>query len=1336
MQSEGLRPKWWHRARRALAVPLAFAAMLTQLALVPGALPAAGANHAAGHFDVIADDTGSLRDAIADANAMPGSTVSIPPGTYNLGSGGELAITADGTTIIGTGTRASEVVIAGPGSGGNDRVIDVAASGVEITGILVTGGNLKGRGRGGGIQVQSGASLVLVGVQIDANRAYEGGGLYNDGIVTVSQSTVSNNTSGQKGGGIKNDGVLTMVNSTVSGNKGKGGGGLSTAGTANLAFSTVFDNTSTNKIGAGTLRNGGSLTVINSIVANNRGSDDDFHDCSGSPDMSNVIVTSDQGCNPDGPLYVAPSVPGLADEILRDNGGMTETHALVPNSPAIDGSGIAGLDLAVACLDTNSTRVLHDQRALARPVSGTDCDIGAYEIDQAPPTVSAVPDPDGAGGWVTSDVTVTITATDTSAVAATSYSIDGGAAVHTPGAVAVAMITGEGTTNIEYWAVDTDTNESIHGFLAVMIDKTLPTTTATANPVPVNGYRPPTGSNVSLAAADAVSGIDEIFYSFDGGTTSTSTTSNPATVPITATATLTYWAVDVAGNEGIQVSVQVDIDSTVPTVTITPSPSEPASGWYTEPVTVTITTADAESGPIPASIQYQAGGGVESYTAPFTLSNNTQVVVTSTAADGVGNVGSASPVTIRIDRTPPSISNLTVTSIDQGAAGSFLFSCPEVGSGLDSCTGEITSVAGIPEATAFASLDAIPTGIAGIVLYEITGVDVAGNSATSQFSVRVVDLLPPILTADFLPVAVGGWNKDPVEMTLTAVDNTDGLGVDEVLYKVDGGADQTYGSTVTFSVDGEFDVEYWATDLENPPNTSPVGLTMLKIDQVAPTVESVKNDLGEGVYQVVLTPADVGSGPALTEYSFDTGETWTIYVAPFQVSEVGTTEITVRVTDVAGNVTIEPVLVTVVIAPLGIAVDLSTSADPVEVGAVTVPIGNIQQAILDAQPEGSSTSSTPLSAIPLSAIPLSAIPLSAIPLSAIDIDAVPLSAIPLSAIPLSAIPLSAIPLSAIPLSAIPLSAIPLSAIDLSGTPLSAIPLSAILLSELQTQNGDSIEDLLAGTDLAATPILSLNFTDLVSVPLSAIDYAVSPLSAIPLSAIPLSAIATVVDCTAYDCEPGGDTLADVAAGDFLAGSQLGDVIGMDDISFGATPLSAIPLSAIALGTLPLSAIPLSAIDAGGDEVTGLDALCVLLGADICTALEIDPSTGAGGDYTIMTLALAGVPLSAIPLSAIPLSAIPLSAIFWESTPLSAIPLSAIPLSAIDPGASPLSAIPLSAIPLSAIGDIVDCSLIDCATATLGEAADAGAILATADLGTLGPIPRPGDHWRPRRHRFR
>ena len=127
--------------------------MLTQLALVPGALPAAGANHAAGHFDVIADDTGSLRDAIADANAMPGSTVSIPPGTYNLGSGGELAITADGTTIIGTGTRASEVVIAGPGSGGNDRVIDVAASGVEITGILVTGGNLKGRGRGGGIQV-------------------------------------------------------------------------------------------------------------------------------------------------------------------------------------------------------------------------------------------------------------------------------------------------------------------------------------------------------------------------------------------------------------------------------------------------------------------------------------------------------------------------------------------------------------------------------------------------------------------------------------------------------------------------------------------------------------------------------------------------------------------------------------------------------------------------------------------------------------------------------------------------------------------------------------------------------------------------------------------------------------------------------------------------------------------------------------------------------------------------------------------------------------------------------------------------------------------------------
>ena len=65
---------------------------------------------------------------------------------------------------------------------------------------------------------------------------------------------------------------------------------------------------------------------------------------------------------------------------LRDNGGPTETHALLLGSPAID---------AGSCQDAGGNPVLTDQRGVARP-QGAGCDIGAYELvpADAVPSVS------------------------------------------------------------------------------------------------------------------------------------------------------------------------------------------------------------------------------------------------------------------------------------------------------------------------------------------------------------------------------------------------------------------------------------------------------------------------------------------------------------------------------------------------------------------------------------------------------------------------------------------------------------------------------------------------------------------------------------------------------------------------------------------------------------------------------------------------------------------------------------------------------------------------------------------------------------------------------------
>ena len=183
--------RWRSRWRLALA----------QLVLVPGAVRIAEAAPLTIDVTTKADDVDaddgvvSLREALDQANDPnnAGSTVRVPPGNYQL-SAGQLTVLGQGTSVTGLGTRASGVLVV---AANNSRVFDVQASGVSVAMLTVTGGDLKGRNRGGGIQVQSGASLDLADVQVDGNSAYEGGGLYNDGTVTAWSGSACTNPAGR-----------------------------------------------------------------------------------------------------------------------------------------------------------------------------------------------------------------------------------------------------------------------------------------------------------------------------------------------------------------------------------------------------------------------------------------------------------------------------------------------------------------------------------------------------------------------------------------------------------------------------------------------------------------------------------------------------------------------------------------------------------------------------------------------------------------------------------------------------------------------------------------------------------------------------------------------------------------------------------------------------------------------------------------------------------------------------------------------------------------------------------------------------------------------------------
>lgn len=213
--------------------------------------------------------------------------------------------------------------------------------------------NSDGAGGGGGIYARDDSVITVSDSTLSGNSASDdnGGAIGSNGAtVTLSNSTVHTNFSDKKGGGIFSSGPLILSNSTVSTNSsnGQGGGIYTNTGSVSLSNSTVSDNSS-GEIGAGVYNEGA-----------------DCHNASGTITADNKNIIQDGSCGTQA-LAVDPMLAPLAD-----NGGSTQTHALLKNSPAIN----AGDDAVCAAAPVNNL----DQRGESRPI-GSACDIGAFESE-------------------------------------------------------------------------------------------------------------------------------------------------------------------------------------------------------------------------------------------------------------------------------------------------------------------------------------------------------------------------------------------------------------------------------------------------------------------------------------------------------------------------------------------------------------------------------------------------------------------------------------------------------------------------------------------------------------------------------------------------------------------------------------------------------------------------------------------------------------------------------------------------------------------------------------------------------------------------------------------
>ena len=212
----------------------------------------------------------SLREAIAAA--LAGDTINVPIGTYTLTMGTELIINVD-LTLTGAGSGDTIIQAAASSADATSRVFNITSATVAISDVTIQNANTVGAG--GGI-INSFGTLTLTNSTVSENTAGGGGGISNFGTATLTNSTVTGNTA-SGGGGISNEPGSTLVinSSTISGNTAKGafgsGGGIVNwvGGTVTLTGSTVSGNTA--NLNGGGIWNGvnGTVTLTDSTVSGN-----------------------------------------------------------------------------------------------------------------------------------------------------------------------------------------------------------------------------------------------------------------------------------------------------------------------------------------------------------------------------------------------------------------------------------------------------------------------------------------------------------------------------------------------------------------------------------------------------------------------------------------------------------------------------------------------------------------------------------------------------------------------------------------------------------------------------------------------------------------------------------------------------------------------------------------------------------------------------------------------------------------------------------------------------------------------------------------------------------
>lgn len=400
----------------------------------------------------------------------------------------------------------------------------------------------------------------------------------------------------------------------------------------------------------------------------------------------------------------------------------------------------------------NDCLVCEDLVTIATTLVGQDSEENPPPSDTIPPSTLATVDPEpNASGWHRVDVVVTLQANDETAGAGVKeihYSTPSGTTIE-PGSVVTANITSEGTTLLSFFAVDNNNNAGAPNQLQVKIDKTLPQIDALTDAEPnANGWFK-TNVTVSFPALDVLSGVATV-------SPEAVVTSEGAGQEVEGTAT------DHADNQA-SASVTLNLDLTPPAIALdsrVPAPN--AAGWNNSPVTVTWNCTDALSGAVAPldSVTLASEGAAQS---PIGTCRDLADHVTTDTLSG-----------INIDMTPPQIA--AVGSTAPNSAG---WNNTDVLVTFDASDG----LSGLASSSPQRLVSSEGQG------HEIAGAaeDRAGNTVGASLILNIDKTKPAVALANHTPpVNAAGWNNSDVTLRWNCSDGLSGVALNEVSQLISG----------------------------------------------------------------------------------------------------------------------------------------------------------------------------------------------------------------------------------------------------------------------------------------------------------------------------------------------------------------------------------------------------------------------------------------------------------------------------------------------------------------------------------------------------------------------